>query len=47
MSARLKVMRSNSVGFKITQGVQGLPCLHMPSQDKPSQGKPCTPVHYF
>ena len=36
---RLKVMHTDSAMLEITPGVQGLPCLHTPSQ-----GKPCTPA---
>jgi len=32
-------MQGNRAAFENTLGVQGLPCLHMPSQ-----GKPCTPA---
>ena len=36
---RLKVMHTNRAAVENTLGVQGLPCLHTPSQ-----GKPCTPA---
>jgi len=39
---RLKVMHPNAVLIEITPGVQGLPCMHTPSQ-----GKPCTPASLY
>jgi len=34
-------MRTNSTVLEMMPGVQGLPCLHTPSQ-----GTPCTPRHF-